>query len=418
MAKNSAKSAHIMSPEEQSALIAIAEKHLYPLYRQAPIVISHGKGCEVWDVTGKRYLDMMAGIAVSALGHAHPKLVSAIAEQAGRLMHMANYFYSEPNVRLADELCRRTGMERAFFCNSGTEANEAMLKLARHHFFRLGQKERYRIIAFEHGFHGRTLGALAMTGRAQYREGFGPFEGGVTHLPFGDVEAVRAAMGPDVAAINVEPVQAEGGVIPAPSGFLKELRAICDESGALLLIDEVQTGIGRTGTFLGQEQDGVKADVIALAKALGGGFPVGAMLCREELSGALPPGTHGTTYGGNALASAAVLSVLSVMDEENLVSETRKKGEHLSKALAEVASRRHRVVEPERGRGLLRALPLREGVDPRAVLAQVRERGVLLTIAGDRALRFTPPLVVTTAELDEAVAVLDEVLASVTPPSA
>lgn len=403
------------SPADQSALIALAQKHLYPLFRQAPIVIAQGRGCEVWDMAGKRYLDMMAGIAVSSLGHAHPKLVSAIAEQAGRLMHMSNYFYNEPNIRLAYELCRRTGMDRAFFCNSGTEANEALLKLARHHFYRLGQKDRYRIIAFEEAFHGRTLGALSMTGRAQYREGFGPYEGGVTHVPFGDVKAVREAMGPDVAAIIVEPVQAEGGIIPAPPGFLRDLRALCDESGALFLIDEVQTGIGRTGTFLGQEQDGVKADAIALAKAMGGGFPVGAMLCREDLAGALPPGSHGTTYGGNALASAAVLAVLSVLDEENLVEGAKTKGEHLSKALSEVAAKRSRVAEPERGRGLLRALPLRPGIDPRAVLGQIRERGVLLTIAGDRALRFTPPLTVTTAQLDEAIAVVDAVLASVTP---
>lgn len=405
------------SPEGQEALLAVAQKRLYPVYRQPPLVISHGKGCEVWDMAGKRYLDMMAGIAVSALGHAHPKLVSAISEQAGRLMHMANYFYNEPNLRLADELCRLSGMDRAFFCNSGTEANEAMLKLARHHFYRLGEKTRYRVIAFEHGFHGRTLGALAMTGNPKYREGFGPYEGGgVTHVPFGDIEAVNAAMGPDVAAINVEPVQAEGGVIPAPEGFLKELRAICDATGALLLIDEVQTGIGRTGSFLGSEQDGVRADAIALAKGMGGGFPVGAMLCREKYAGALPPGTHGTTFGGNALASAAALAVLSVLKEEGLIQGAREKGEYLSKALFGLSERHGDVVERERGRGLLRVLPLKEGVDPRMVLAEARERGVLLTLAGDRALRFTPPLIVKTSEIDEAVSVLDSVLSAIQPP--
>lgn len=405
------------SPAEESALVALAQKRLYPVFRQPPLVISHGKGCEVWDLSGKRYLDMMAGIAVSSLGHAHPKLVSAIAEQAGRLMHMSNYFYTEPNIRLADELCRRTGMDRAFFCNSGTEANEAMLKLARHHFFGIGQKERFRIIAFEEGFHGRTLGALSMTGRQQYREGFGVYEESVTHLPFGDVQAVRDAMGPDVAGIIVEPLQAEGGVIPAPTGFLKELRAICDEAGALLLIDEVQTGIGRTGTFLGQEQDGVKADAIALAKALGGGFPVGAMLCREELAGALPPGSHGTTQGGNPLASAAALAMLAAIDEENLLEETQKKGAYLAEKLSEIAKNRSQVVEPERGRGLIRAIPLRAGIDPRKVLESLRDRGLLLTIAGDRALRFTPPLNVKTEDLDEALAILDEVLATTPPPS-
>lgn len=399
-------------PSRQAALLDLAHKHLYPNYRQAPFVLARGKGCEVWDVAGKRYLDFTAGVAVSVLGHAHPRLVSAIAEQAGRLVHMSNYFYNEPNVRLADELARRTGFDRVFFCNSGTEANEALLKLARHHFYGLGQKDRYRILAFEDAFHGRTLGALAMTGRAKYREGFGPFAGGVTHVRYGDLEAVRAAMGPDVAAIIVEPVQGEGGVVVAPRGFLAGLRALCDETGALLLGDEVQTGVGRTGTFLGMEHDGVKADAIAMAKALGGGFPIGAMLCREKLAGALPPGTHGSTYGGNPLASAAALAVLAAMDEEKLVEASRTKGEHLSKALSAIATKRGAVVEAERGRGLLRALPLKPGVDPRAVLAKVRDRGLLLTIAGDTALRFTPPLVVTTAELDEAVAIVDEVLAS------
>lgn len=403
---------------EQEALVSLAQKRFYPLFRQPPLVISHGKGREVWDKTGKRYLDMMAGIAVSTLGHAHPKLTTAIAEQAGRLMHMSNYFYSEPNIRLADELCRRTGFDRAFFCSSGTEANEAMLKLVRHHFHRLGQTQRQRIIAFEEGFHGRTLGALSMTGRAQYRQGFGIPENLVTHVPFGDIEAVRKAMGDDVAGIIVEPVQAEGGVIPAPPGFLKALRELCDESGALLMIDEVQTGIGRTGTFLGQEQDGVKADVIALAKAMGGGFPVGAMLCREAFAGSLTPGSHGTTYGGNALASAAALAVLEAMDEEKLVEGARAKGEHLSKALSDIAKRHGRIVEPERGRGLLRALPLRPGVDPRKVLGELRDRGLLLTLAGDRALRFTPPLNVTEAELDEAVSILDDVLAKTAAPAA
>ena len=402
---------------EQEALVALAQKRLYPVFRQPPLVISHGKGREVWDKEGKRYLDMMAGIAVSTLGHAHPKLTSVIAEQAGRLVHLSNYFYNEPNIRLADELCRRTGFDRAFFCNSGTEANEAMLKLVRYHFHRQGQTQRLRIIAFENGFHGRTLGALSMTGRAQYRQGFGIPEHLVTHVPFGDIDAVRKAMGDDVAGIIVEPVQAEGGVIPAPPGFLKELREICDQSGALLMIDEVQTGIGRTGTFLGEEQDGVKADVIALAKALGGGVPIGAMLCREAFAGSLPPGTHGTTFGGNPLASAAALAVLSVIDEENLVEGARTKGEYLSKKLSELATRYSHLVEPERGRGLLRALPLRPGIDPRKVLGDLRDRGLLLTLAGDRALRFTPPLTVTIAEIDEAVTILDDVLAQTAAPS-
>src|SRR3954470_252213 len=223
-----------MSNLDQDALLAMAEQHLYPNYRPAPCVFVRGSGCEVWDKAGKRYLDLAAGVAVSALGHAHPRFVAALSEQAARLVHMSNYFYSESNVLLAAELCRRTGMDRAFFCNSGTEANEALLKLARHHFFGKGEKQRYRIIAFQEAFHGRTLGALSMTGRAKYREGFGPFDAGVTHVPYGDSAAVERAMGPDVAAIIAETVQGEGGVIPAPDGFLPRLRAIANASGALL----------------------------------------------------------------------------------------------------------------------------------------------------------------------------------------
>jgi acetylornithine/N-succinyldiaminopimelate aminotransferase len=405
-----------MANSDEKALLALAEQHLYPNYRQAPCVFVRGKGCELWDKSGKRYLDLCAGVAVSSLGHAHPRYVAAMSEQVGKLVHMSNYFYNEPNILLAAELCRRTGMARAFFCNSGTEANEALLKLARHHFFLKGQKERTRIIAFEEAFHGRTLGALSMTGRAKYREGFGLHEASVTHLPYGDIASVRRAMGPDVAAIIVEPVQGEGGVVPAPPGFLAALRSAADESGALLLLDEVQTGIGRTGTFLACQAQGVVPDAIALAKGLGGGFPIGAMLCREELAGALPAGSHGSTFGGNPLGSTAALTVLAVLDEERLVEGAKAKGEFLSQALSAVCARHPDLVGPERGAGLLRAVPLAAGIEPRSVLGPLRDRGVLLIVAGDSALRICPPLVVTEAQLAEGVRVLDEVLGTLRRP--
>lgn len=391
-------------------LLALAQRRLYPNYRPAPFVLRSGRGCELFDTEGRRYLDMAAGVAVCSLGHAHPRYVAALSEQLGKLGHVSNYFYNEQNILLADELCRRTGFDRAFFCNSGAEANEAALKLVRRHFFAQGARERARVIAFDGSFHGRTMGALALTGQAKYQEGFGPGVGAVTHVPFGDEAAVRAAMGPDVAAIVVEPVQGEGGVVPAPAGFLAALRAICDETGALLLIDEIQTGVGRTGEFLGQQLDGVRADIISLAKGLGGGFPVGAMLCGEALAGALPPGTHGSTYGGNPLASTAALTVLAVLDEEKLIEGARRQGEHLGARLADLAARRPDRFTGERGRGLLRAIDLAPGVDPRAALGKVRERGLLLTLAGARALRFSPALVVREPELDEAVATLEAAL--------
>jgi acetylornithine/N-succinyldiaminopimelate aminotransferase len=291
-----------------------------------------------------------------------------------------------------------------------------LLKLARRHFFAKGQRGRSRIIAFEEAFHGRTLGALSMTGRAAYREGFGIDPSNVTHLSYGDVAAVERAMDVDVAAIIVEPVQGEGGVVPAPAGFLGALRAIADRAGALLLLDEVQTGIGRTGSFLACQAEGVVPDALALAKGLGGGFPIGAMLCGEHLANALPPGSHGSTFGGNALASAAALAVLAIVDDERLIEGANTKGQFLSRALSEVCERHSDLVGPERGRGLLRAVPLKGGIEPRSVLGLLRDRGVLLIVAGDSALRICPPLVVSEDQLAEGVRALDDVLASLRRP--
>ena len=394
----------------ESELVSAGQSYLYPNYRQPPFVFVRGEGSRLFDASGKRYLDLYAGIAVSTLGHGHPKLSAAIAAQAAKLLHVANYFYNEPNVRLAEKLCRLTGMDRAFFCNSGTEAIEATLKLARRHFYARGQTERQRIIAFRNSFHGRTLGALAATGQDKYKDGFGPLPG-VTHVTFGDLEAVRAAMGPDVAGILVEPVQGEGGVLPAPPGFLRELRALADSHGALLLADEVQTGIGRTGKFLAFQHDGVEPDAVALAKALGGGVPIGAMVCKRFLEEALPPGSHGSTFGGNPLASAAALAVLEVLENDGLLAQVNQRGEELSALLAKTASKFPKLVECARGRGLLQALVLREGVDARKVMSVLQDAGVLLTIAGGQALRFSPPLIISRAELEEGVQVLERALA-------
>ncbi len=396
---------------ELESLLGAAQKHLYPNYRQPPLVIDRGEGVRLWDTSGKQYFDLYAGIAVSALGHAHPALVAAIREQAGKVLHLANYYYNEPNIRLAEKLCTLSGFDRAFFCNSGTEANEAVLKLARRHFYAKGEKDRYRVIAFHNSFHGHTLGALTVTGQAKYRDGFGPLAG-VTHVEYGDAEAVRNAMGPDVAAIVVEPVQGEGGVNPAPEGFLRALREICDAHGALLLADEVQTGIARTGRFLAFEHAGVRADAVALAKALGGGVPVGAMLCTEKLAEALPPGSHGSTYGGNPLASAAALAVLTTVEKEGLIARSAEVGAYLGQRLADIAARRP-VCSVARGLGLLQALVLKDDVDPRGIVERLRDAGVLITVAGSSALRFSPPLTITKAEIDEALAIVDRVLGEV-----
>jgi acetylornithine/N-succinyldiaminopimelate aminotransferase len=402
---------HVNAPTN-SELVALARKRLYPNNRPAPIVFVRGRGCELFDADGRRWLDLCAGVAVCSVGHGHPTLAKAIADQAAALMHVSNYFLNEPNIRLADELCRRTGFARVFVCNSGAEANEALLKLARHHHYLRGDKDRVRVVAFENAFHGRTLGALSMTGTPKYREGFGPL-GPVTHVPYGDAEAVERAMGPDVCAIIVEPVQGEGGVVTAPQGFLAALRAIATAHGALFLVDEVQTGIGRLGRFLGSDGSGAHADAVALAKGLGGGFPLGAMLTTEDVAGALPPGSHGTTFGGNALACAAGLGVLRVIDEERLVDAARTKGEALGSMLRQTARDLPEVFEGARGEGLLWGLVLKPGLAARDLLPRVQQAGVLLTASGERVLRFSPPLVVSLAELEEGVRAVRTALADV-----
>ena len=393
----------------QDDLVTLGRDHLYQNYRQPPLVMTRGEGSRLWDAAGKQYFDLFGGIAVSTLGHGHPVLAAAIAAQAKQLIHLSNYFYNQPNVELAAKLTRLTGMDRAFFCNSGTEANEAVLKLARRHFFAKGQADRVRIIAFDNAFHGRTLGALAATGTPKYREGFGPLPG-VTHVPYGDVARVRQEMGPDVAAILVESIQGEGGVLPAPPGFLQELRDIVDEAGALLLADEIQTGIGRTGKFLGFEQYGVKADALTLAKGLAGGVPIGAMLCKKELGEALPPGSHGSTFGGSPLASAAALAVLETLEKENLLQAVQERGAQLAERLVVLTKKYPKLVATSRGTGLLQALVLKDDVDARGVMSKLQDAGVLVTIAGGQALRFTPPLNISSAELNGALDLLDKVL--------
>jgi acetylornithine/N-succinyldiaminopimelate aminotransferase len=392
-------------------LLAVAQKHLYPNYKPAPTVFARGRGCELFDTEGKRWLDLCAGVAVCSVGHAHPTFVAAVSAQVAKLVHVSNYFFNEENVRLAKELCERSGYDRVFFCNSGAEANEAVFKLARRHAYAKGETARTKVLAFDNAFHGRTMGALSMTGTPKYREGFGAVEG-VVHVAYGDLDAVKSKMGKDVAAIVVEVVQGEGGVMPAPPGFLAGLRALADEHGALLVFDEVQTGIGRLGRWFGFEGTGVRPDAIALAKGLGGGVPIGAMLTTEALKGALPPGTHGSTFGGNPLASAAARAVLRILDEEKVVDGARTKGEKLGAMLSALAKELPKICEGERGDGLLRGLVLKQGFVVRDILPKLADAGVLLTAAGERVLRFSPPLVVTEAELAEGVNAVRKVLSS------
>jgi len=395
---------------DNASLLELAREVAYPNYRPAPFVLTRGRGCRVEDVEGRSFLDLSGGIAVLSVGHCHPKLAAAIAEQAARLMHVSNLFYNDRAIELAAEITRRTPFDRVFFANSGSEANEAMLKLARHHHFGRGDKERVELVGTLQSFHGRTLGSLSLTGQTKYHEGMEPLLGGVKLVPYGDLDAMREVVGDKTAAVLVEPLQAEGGLVVPPKGYLEGLRELTRERGALLLFDEVQTGYGRTGTFLAQEQYGVVPDACSLAKGIGGGFPLGAMAVTEKLAGALPPGTHASTFGGNPLACAAGLAVLRIFDDEGLVEHAARAGEHLGASLRDLAERHESVIEA-RGRGLLRGLLLADDVDPMATLVALRERGLLITLAGGRVLRISPPLNVTREEFDEGLALVDTVLA-------
>ncbi|MBN2575109.1 MAG: acetylornithine transaminase [Deltaproteobacteria bacterium] len=393
-------------------LIASGQKLLMNNYGRAPIVMARGEGCVLWDSDGQRYLDMTAGIAVCILGHGHPGLAQAIAQQAGRLHHTSNLYYIEAQIRLAEALAKRAFSGKMFFCNSGAEANEAALKLARRYQAVVrGKPNRVEFIAFEDSFHGRTMGALSVTGQGKYRQGFGPLVPDVRFIPFGDAEAARKAIGDRTCAVIAEPIQAEGGIILPPPGYLQELRRLCHEREALLILDEIQTGVGRTGTFYAFEKEAMVPDIVTLAKGLAGGVPIGAMLAGPEVERAFEPGSHASTFGGNPLASAAALYVQQAIDEQDLLGHCQDVGAHLGSALARLAERRRPKTRLARGRGLLQGLVFDGDATP--VVGKARDRGLLLSVAGGQVVRFAPPLVVGRDEIDEAVAILDSVLAEV-----
>jgi acetylornithine/N-succinyldiaminopimelate aminotransferase len=398
------------------ATVSAAREVLLGNYRSNPVVFREGKGCRLTDVEGKSYLDLAAGIAVVSVGHCHPELVRAISAQAGQLMHVSNLFYNEPSIELGRELSKRTPYTKFFFCNSGAEANEGLLKLARRYHFERGDKERRGIVTALNSFHGRSMGALTMTGQLKYQEGMGPMVPEVEHVPYGDLAALERVVGQRTAAVILEPVQGEGGVLAGSPEYLRGVRAICDKAGALFMLDEVQSGYGRTGRFLAQEWSGVVADACALAKGIAAGFPLGAIAISEKLSGGLPPGSHGTTYGGNPLACAAALAVLRIFDNEKLIENAERQGAYLEKRLGVlVADANLPAAAGVRGLGLLRGLAVAEGYDPAALVTDLRARGVLVSIAGGNVLRFSPPLTITQAELDEALVAVEAALRAAKP---
>lgn len=390
----------------------VAQEHhyLFQNYGRQPVVIERGEGTRVWDADGKEYLDFVGGLAVNILGHAHPVVAGALAEQARKLIHTSNLFYTTPMIELGKLLVENSCLDRVFFCNSGTEAIEAAIKLAR----RWGHDTRngaYEIIAFLDGFHGRTMGALAATGTVRYREPFEPLATGFSHVPWNDLDAVKAATNERTAAVLMEPIQGEGGVnMPAP-GFLRAIRDWCNQNNLLLIFDEIQTGIGRTGSLFAYEQEGVEPDIMCLAKGLAGGVPIGAMLARDEIAAHLVKGDHGTTFGANPLATAAGLATMKYVIENDLPGQAARGSERLYARLRSMEDRLP-VVTEVRGRGMLIAVGLAREISAEVVDA-CRQRGLLVNNVRPNAVRLMPPLNTTDDEIDRACDILEAAIESV-----
>ena len=377
----------------------------YVMNTYAPnLVLTRGEGCRVWDAAGREYLDFLGGIATISVGHCHPQLVAAIRAQAGRLMHVSNLFFNEHQPRLAERLVRIAGFDggRAFLCNSGAEANEGLIKLARKWGHDAG---RHEIITFRNSFHGRTLAAITATGQPKYQKGFDPLPAGFVYADYNDLASVRALVNPKTAAILVEAIQGEGGVVPATREFLRGLRALCDEQGLLLLCDEVQCGMGRTGDWFGFQDSGIKPDGFSLAKGLGGGFPIGSFVVAGRIADVLQPGTHASTFGGNPLACAAALAVLDIIEGEGLLANARAMGERLRAELTKLKARHPSFVEA-RGRGLLTGLVLDRPAKPleKALL----DRGLITIATNDNVIRLVPPLTVRESDVLAATRLIDE----------
>lgn len=381
-----------------------------PNYGVPPIIMTHGRGCALFDQSEQRYLDLAGGIAVSALGHCHPQLVDALTTQANKIWHLSNTLANEPAIELAEALVQATFADRVFFCNSGAEANEAAIKAARRAAFNTKGAEAYEILCFENAFHGRTIATVTAGGQPKYREGFGPMPVGFRHLPFNDCRALEAAVSEKTCAVMVEPIQGEGGVRPICPTFFEKIRAACDRVGAALIVDEVQTGVGRTGHLFAYEGYGVIPDILASAKSLGCGFPIGAMLCTDAIAAHLVPGTHGSTYGGNPLGTAVALSALKIINQPTFLQTVRERSEQLMRGL-ETLNARHGLFKLIRGRGLLIGAVLNDAYAGRApeLVTLGHQEQLLTLVASPNVQRFAPPLIISEEEITEALAKLDQV---------
>ena len=395
------------SPIMKNDIIEKAEKVIANTYKRPSIVIEKGKGCKVWDTDGKSYIDFVAGVAVCSLGHAHPRVVKALCKQADILFHVSNLYYTVPQVELAAWLVENSFADKVFFCNSGAEANEAAIKLARKYFSDTCKKERFKIISMERSFHGRTMATLSATGQLKVKKGYDPILDGFDFVPFNDIDALANKIDDSTCAVLLEPIQGEGGVrCPAPD-YLKKVRDLCDKTGSLLIFDEIQTGIGRTGKLFAYQHFGVEPDIMTLAKALGNGLPIGAMLAKDFVASAFVHGSHASTFGGTPVVTSAALEVLKVIFEEKILEHCERIGAYFMERLKWLKGR-HNSIKELRGMGLMLAVEL--DAEGEKVVNECRERGFLVNCIQDKIIRFIPPLVISKEEIDALILCLDDIL--------
>lgn len=386
--------------------IDLSDHYIMSTYKRFPVVLTRGLGVHVWDSDGRSYLDLVGGIAVCALGHAHPRVAAAVREQVERLCHVSNLYYIPQQILLARLLVENSPLDKAFFCNSGAEANEAAIKLARKYASEHMQG-RYELITMWDSFHGRTLATITATGQPKFQAGFAPLPEGFRYVPYNDLQALEAAVTEKTCGVMVEPIQGESGVVIPSSGYLQEVRRICDEKGILMIADEIQTGIGRTGTLFACEREDVVPDIITVAKALGNGFPIGALLASEKIASAFVPGSHGSTFGGNPLACSAALAALETILSEGVLENCRKVGDYFLSRLGELKEK-HSLIQEVRGRGMMLAVEL---VAPGAdIVLKCMEKGLLINCTNGNILRFVPPLILSRQDVDRAVEILEQTL--------
>jgi len=384
----------------------VCKNNICSTYARLPVLFVRGEGCRLWDETGKEYLDFLAGIAVCNLGHSHPEITQVLCEQAGKLVHVSNLFFTEPQARLAAELIRLSFADKVFFANSGAEANEAAIKLARKYSRDRYGPGRFHVITMKDSFHGRTLATLSATGQEKVHKGFEPLVEGFTFVDFNSIEAIESALSDKTCAVLIEPIQGEGGINLARPGYLAELRSFCRKHDLLLIFDEVQVGMGRTGTLFAYEQEGVAPDIMTLAKALGNGLPIGAMLASDEVAQAFVPGTHASTFGGTPLITAAALRVLQIISQPAFLQKVRESGSYLQQCLKELQAR-HSVMKEIRGRGLIVGVELT--LPGQKLVEACLQKGLIINCTHDTVLRFVPPLIVEKQQIDRCVEILDGV---------